>query len=232
MGDRYAPAARSTPFKVCCIQSREEAETALAAGASAIGLVAEMPSGPGPISDALIADIAAAMRGRVRTVLLSSRTDAAGLIHHVRSTGCDTLQIVDHVGREVRAAVREALPQVAIWQVLHVEGEASLDLVSALADGADALLLDSGSPAAATRQLGGTGRAHDWSISARIVTASPVPVWLAGGLSPANARQAVEQVRPFGLDICSGLRTAGALQPDRLAAFASLLSEPSHVEAT
>lgn len=231
MGDRYAPAARSSPFKVCCIQSREEAETALAAGAAAIGLVAEMPSGPGPISDDRIAAIAAGMRGRVRTVLLSSRTDAAGLIDHVRSTGCDTLQIVDHVGQDVRAAVREALPHVAIWQVLHVEGEASTGLVAELSAGADALLLDSGSPSAATPQLGGTGRVHDWTLSGRIVAASPVPVWLAGGLTPLNAADARGTVRPHGFDVCSGLRRGGALQTDLLAAFAAALSEPVHVQA-
>lgn len=230
MRDRYAPAARSTPFKVCCIQSCNEAEAALAAGAAAIGLVAAMPSGPGPIGDQQIADIAAAMRGRIRTVLLSSRADAGGLIDHVRSTGCDTLQIVHHASPAVRAVVRAALPEIAIWQVLHVEGEDSLRLLPELAEDADALLLDSGSPSAVAPQLGGTGRTHDWSLSARIVAASPIPVWLAGGLNPQNARSALATVRPQGLDVCSGLRTGGVLQTDLLAAFASALSEHAHVE--
>lgn len=231
MGDRHAPGARPSPFKVCCIQSHDEAEAAIAAGAAAIGLVAAMPSGPGPISDALIGSIAAAMRGRVRTVLLSSRTDPAGLISHVRETGCDTLQIVDHVSADVRAVVRAGVPDVAIWQVLHVEGAGALDLLADLTTHADALLLDSGAPGGAAPVLGGTGRVHDWSVSARVVAASPIPVWLAGGLGPANAAEAVRAVRPFGLDVCSGLRRNGALQTDLLAAFAAALSETSDVQA-
>ena len=71
----------------------------------------------------------------------------------------------------------------------------------------------------AVAELGGTGRAHDWDISRRLVAASPVPVLLAGGLKPDNAAAAIETVRPFGLDVCSGVRTDGALDATKLTAL-------------
>jgi phosphoribosylanthranilate isomerase len=83
----------------------------------------------------------------------------------------------------------------------------------------DALLLDSGNQALAVKELGGTGRRHDWAISRTIVEAASVPVWLAGGLTADNVAEAVATVRPFGLDVCSGVRVAGALDEGTLAAF-------------
>ena len=72
---------------------------------------------------------------------------------------------------------------------------------------------------AAVKELGGTGRVHDWATSRRIRESVPVPVLLAGGLNPGNAREAFERVRPAGLDVCSGLRLNGRLDAERLRAF-------------
>jgi phosphoribosylanthranilate isomerase len=83
----------------------------------------------------------------------------------------------------------------------------------------DALLLDSGNPSLATKELGGTGRAHDWAVSRRIRDAVGVPVYLAGGLNPQNVRKAIAQVQPFGVDVCSGLRTDGRLDAVKLEEF-------------
>jgi phosphoribosylanthranilate isomerase len=85
----------------------------------------------------------------------------------------------------------------------------------------DALLLDSGNQSLPVKELGGTGRTHDWSVSRRIVEAAPVPVYLAGGLTPDNVGEAVRRVRPFGVDVCSGVRSGGRLDEARLAAFAA-----------
>jgi phosphoribosylanthranilate isomerase len=82
-----------------------------------------------------------------------------------------------------------------------------------------AFLLDSGRPNAATPELGGTGRQHDWTISAEFVEASQLPVFLAGGLSPANVGEAIRQVKPFGVDLSSGVRTEGRLDERKLTAF-------------
>jgi phosphoribosylanthranilate isomerase len=210
-------------LKVCCIMSREEAALAIAHGAHAIGLVGAMPSGPGPIDDATIAEIARAAPPAVGTFLLTSRTEAGAIIDHVRLTGVNTVQIVDAVEPAVYRALRASLPAVKLVQVIHVEDESAIDAANAAAAHVDALLLDSGRPKAAIRELGGTGRAHDWRVSARIVAQCGRPVFLAGGLNPGNVGAAVARVRPFGVDLCSGLRSDGRLDAAKLGAFVAAL---------
>ena len=83
----------------------------------------------------------------------------------------------------------------------------------------DALLLDSGNPSLAVKELGGTGRTHDWKLSRRIRDSVSIPVFLAGGLTPSNVADAVAAVEPFGLDVCSGVRSDGNLDPVKLRAF-------------
>ena len=210
--------AARTLLKVCCISSVAEMRAAVSAGADAIGLVGRMPSGPGVISDAQIAEIVSATPPAVLPFLLSSETTAAGLSDHIRRTGARVLQIVSHVSPSVYPALRAALPPgTLVVQVIHVEGEASAALARAYGGLADALLLDSGRPSAG--ELGGTGRTHNWSVSAQIVAASPVPVFLAGGLRAGNVAAAVSAVRPAGVDLCSGVRTDGRLDPEKLSAF-------------
>lgn len=206
-------------IKICCIQDLAEAELAARAGAWALGLVAEMPSGQGPISDARIAEIARAAPPGVETFLLTSRVRAGDIIEHHRVCRTSTLQLVDAVAQADLAQIRRALPGVRLVQVVHVTGPEALDQAAALAGRVDALLLDSGQPDAAVRELGGTGRTHDWSLSREIVRRSALPVWLAGGLRPENVGQAIRQVRPWGVDLCSGIRVDGRLDPSRLDAF-------------
>lgn len=208
-----------TRIKVCCIASVAEARLAASLGASALGLVAAMPSGPGPIDDALIATIATHVPPPVSRFLLTSRTAPSDVVAHVRATHVDTVQLVDAVPEATYAALREALPHVRIVQVLHVEGEAQIAEARRAAPHVHALLLDSGRPSAKVKELGGTGRVHDWSVSAEIVRAVDVPVFLAGGLRADNVGEAIRAVRPYGVDICSGVRTQGALSEEKLRAF-------------
>jgi phosphoribosylanthranilate isomerase len=204
-------------IKICCISSLEEARLAVACGAHALGLVGRMPSGPGVISDETIADIARAAPPPVATFLLTCETGAEAIIAHARRTHTSVLQLVDAVSPETYGAIRAALPSVKIVQVLHVRGADTLDEARASAPHVDALLLDSGNPTLAVKELGGTGRVHDWAVSRRIVEESPVPVFLAGGLNPDNVARALAEVRPYGLDICSGVRSDGRLDGDKLA---------------
>jgi phosphoribosylanthranilate isomerase len=208
-------------LKVCCIASVDEARIAVAAGAHALGLVGEMPSGPGPIPDDLIRDIAAAVPPGVSRFLLSSRETGDGLADHARSVGVDVLQIVRHIAPAAYPALRRRSPGVRLVQVVHVEDEGAIGLAREYAALADALLLDSGRPSSA--EFGGTGRAHDWSVSRRIVQAAGKPVFLAGGLNAGNVAEAVRQVRPYGVDLCSGVRTDGALDQAKLAGFTAAL---------
>ena len=210
--------------KVCCISSIDEAHRAVQAGAAVLGLVSAMPSGPGVIDDAMVADIAAAMRGRpVRTFLLTARTRALDIAAQHAAAGTTTLQLVDHVPHDDLRRLRGLLPGVELVQVIHVTGESALAEASQVAPLVDAILLDSGNPALAVKELGGTGRTHDWALSREIVESVSVPVYLAGGLHPLNVADAVRQVRPFGVDVCSGLRTDGALDQSKVSAFVEAL---------
>ncbi|MEP6906298.1 MAG: phosphoribosylanthranilate isomerase [Gemmatimonadales bacterium] len=208
-----------TRVKICCMASVEEARTAVRMGARAVGLVSRMPSGPGPIEEELIAAIVATVPRGVETFLLTSETTADAIIAQQKRTGASTLQLVDRVDDSAHRAIRVALPGIKIVQVIHVSGEESLDEAIAIAPDVDALLLDSGNPSLPVKELGGTGRRHDWSISRRIVEASPVPVWLAGGLKASNVAEAIRGVRPFGVDVCSGVRTDGRLDLEKLNSF-------------
>lgn len=205
--------------KICCISSPEEARMAISFGAAALGLVGQMPSGPGVISDARIAEIAGQTPPGVATFLLSSETNGPALVAHQQRTHTSTLQLVDRVPTDTYATIRAALPALKIVQVVHVLDEHSVAEALAAAGHVDALLLDSGNPNLGIKELGGTGRTHDWSLSRRIVEQSPVPVYLAGGLHAGNVREAIDKVQPFGLDLCSGVRTQGALDPYRLEQF-------------
>ncbi len=213
--------------KICCIASVEEAALAVGHGAAALGLVGRMPSGPGVIGDALIAEIAASVPPPIATFLLTSETEPDAIVDHVRRCGTNTVQIVDAVDPEAYRILRRAVPGVKIVQVIHVTGPEACAEAKARAPLVDALLLDSGRPRARNRELGGTGRVHDWSLSRRIVTEVSRPVFLAGGLRPANAAAAYHEVRPFGLDICTGVRPDGHLDPERLRDFFLALAAPA-----
>ena len=206
-----------TRIKICCIASIDEAQLAIAAGADALGLVAAMPSGPGPIPDARIAQIAAWTPPPVATFLLTSETTAQRIAEHVRATQPSTVQIVGHIEPDEVAQLACLLPHVRRVQVIHVEGPEALALIPAYAPHVHAFLLDSGRPGALVPELGGTGRTHDWSVSARFVRASPRPVFLAGGLDANNVMEALRQVRPYGIDLCSRVRTDGKLDVMKLA---------------
>lgn len=206
--------------KVCCISSVDEARLAIRHGAAALGLVSKMPSGPGPIPEPLIAEIAASIPPPIGSFLLTSEQDVAVIVEQQRRCRVNTIQLVDRIENGSYRDLRAELPGVSLVQVIHVTGEESFDEACRSAkDGVDALLLDSGDQRLAVRLLGGTGRTHNWSVSQRIVEAVPVPVFLAGGLTPENVADAIRAVRPFGVDVCSGLRTGGQLDETKLAAF-------------
>jgi phosphoribosylanthranilate isomerase len=205
--------------KICCIRSIEEAHLAIRHGASAIGLVSAMPSGPGVIDESTVAEIAASIAPPIATFLLTCLTQADAIIDQQRRCGTNTLQLVDAVPMSTYATLRRALPGISIVQVIHVRDGDSVREACAIAPLVDALLLDSGNPALVIKELGGTGRVHDWNLSRRIVNECGKPVFLAGGLRADNVAAAINAVRPFGVDLCSGVRSDDHLDEARLASF-------------
>lgn len=216
--------AKKPRIKVCCIADAQEAADAIAYGASAIGLVGDMPSGPGPISDREIFRIAQTVPPPIATFLLTSQQTSQGIIDHHRRTKTNTIQIVDELTDRAYHDIKAALPNVKLVQVIHVIGEESVDEAAELAEYVDAILLDSGNPKLAVKELGGTGRRHDWRLSKKIVETCGRPVFLAGGLNADNVRNAIETVQPFGVDLCSGVRTDGKLDLRKLEAFFDAVS--------
>jgi len=205
--------------KICCIATEQEAADAVSFGASAIGLVGKMPSGPGPISDEEIFAIAKTVPPPIGTFLLTSEQTSHGILEHHFRTLTNTIQIVDELPQRDYANIRAVAANIKLVQVIHVTGEESVDEACELAEHVDAILLDSGNPKLAVKELGGTGRQHDWRLSRRIIETCGKPVFLAGGLNADNVREAIETVQPFGLDLCSGVRTDGKLDLRKLEQF-------------
>lgn len=209
--------------KVCCIQDEGEAGTAIRLGASALGLVSAMPSGPGVIAEEAIARIAARVPPGVATFLLTSLRDSAGIAAQHLWLRTTAVQLVDSLEPGAYGDLRRALPGIGLVQVVHVTGPQSVDEAIAVAPHVDAILLDSGNPSLAVKELGGTGRRHDWTLSRRMREALPVPIYLAGGLRPENVAEAIETVGPFALDVCTGVRTDGRLDAAKLERFMAAL---------
>lgn len=218
------PVSGPHPYiKICCISSLEEAQTAIGLGASALGLVSEMPSGPGVINQSEIASIAGHVAKNaptsIATFLLTAKQNAEEIIEQHQECGTTTLQLVDKVAIEELKKLRLALPAIKLVQVIHVSGETSIDEALTVQAHVDALLLDSGNQQLSVKELGGTGRTHNWDISARLVERAKVPVFLAGGLHSENVGQAMQRVNPYGLDLCSGVRTNNRLDSEKLKNF-------------
>jgi phosphoribosylanthranilate isomerase len=214
-------ATRTPRVKICCIGSVQEAAMAVEAGASALGLVSHMPSGPGVISDELIGEIAATVPPAIGTFLLTSRQSVREIVAQQRSCRTNTIQICDHLTTGTHRELKQALPGIAVVQVIHVTGPESVEEATRVASSVDAVLLDSGNQKLAVKELGGTGKTHDWSLSRTIREQVGIPLFLAGGLTPENVGQAIEEVGPFGVDVCSGVRTDGMLEAAKLKRFFS-----------
>lgn len=208
-----------TRVKICCISSTDEAKLAIQYGASAIGLVGKMPSGPGIIDDELIHQIAKSIPPPISTFLLTSETDSTAIIAHHKKVNTSTIQIVDALTDRQYHLIKEELPNVKLVQVIHVLDENSVDEAIEISELVDAILLDSGNPNLATKVLGGTGKTHNWELSRKIRENIDIPVFLAGGINKDNVNQAIEIVQPFGIDLCSSVRTNGQLDESKLDAF-------------
>jgi len=212
-------------IKICCISSKQEAETAIACGASAIGLVGNMPSGPGVIDDNLILEIAKSVPPPIATFLLTSETDAVSIVQHYKMTYTSTIQIVDTLTDNGYEDIRSQLPYVKLVQVIHVIDEKSVSEAIRVSKYVDAILLDSGNPNLQVKELGGTGRTHNWELSREIREKLDIPIFLAGGLNAENVREAIKIVQPFGLDLCSSVRTDGKLDRKKLVEFFKAIND-------
>lgn len=212
-------------IKICCISSIDEAKMAVDHGADALGLVGHMPSGPGVIEDEIIFQIARSVPPPISTFLLTSETHPKNIISHYKRVYTTTIQIVDELEKREYELLRNELPYVKLVQVIHVIDSNSVTEAIEISKYVDAILLDSGNPKLAVKELGGTGRIHNWELSREIRESIPIPLFLAGGINKDNVRQAIEKVKPFGLDLCNSVRTNGKLDPTKLKDFFNAVSK-------
>jgi len=217
----------SPRVKICCISSVAEAKQAIDHGATAIGLVGPMPSGPGVIDDDTIRQITKQVSAPISTFLLTSSTKTDDIITQHRRVQTTTIQLVDELPLHDYEVLRRELPHISLVQVIHVLDHSSVQQAKDVAQYVDAILLDSGNPKLAIKELGGTGRTHDWNLSRRIRDSVLVPVYLAGGLHKDNVREAISTVQPYGVDVCSGVRTSGKLDAQKLKDFCSAVRSVS-----
>ena len=208
-----------TRIKICCIASIAEARLAVKYGASAVGLVSEMPSGPGVITEEIILQIAEVVPPAVSTFLLTSKQNVDEIIMQHRRCKTNTIQICDRITSGTYMELKSALPGIKIVQVVHIRNEESIQEAVVVSKYVDGILLDSGNQNIPVKELGGTGRTHNWMVSKQIVQSVNVPVFLAGGLNSENVADAIHLVKPFGVDICSGVRTNGKLDEKKLRLF-------------
>jgi phosphoribosylanthranilate isomerase len=188
-------------------------------GASALGLVSAMPSGPGPIDEELIQQIAAHIPPAISSFLLTCKEEVESIVEQQKRLRVNTVQICDRLQKGAHRRLREAMPGISIVQVIHVTGSESVREAVEVAPDVDAILLDSGNQSLAIKELGGTGRTHDWKLSKQIRETINLPLFLAGGLNAGNVAEAIREVAPFGLDVCSGVRTDGKLDESKLRDF-------------
>ncbi|NNF22858.1 MAG: phosphoribosylanthranilate isomerase [Saprospiraceae bacterium] len=207
--------------KVCCIKSNDEADLAIHCGAYALGLVGPMPSGPGPISPEEAGIICSYVSGKVNTFYLTSKIELNEIVNEYNLVKSSHLQLTDSTTTETRKALKIQFPNLMIVQVVHVSGEGTLTKAKTFEKESDFLLLDSGAPGKAVKELGGTGRIHNWEISKQIVRNARIPVFLAGGLNASNVKDAINHVNPYGLDLCSGIRTEDKLDKRKIKFFFS-----------
>lgn len=205
--------------KICCISSIQEAHTAIEYGASALGLVGKMPSGPGVIDDNLISEIVSVVPPPIATFLLTSETNADSIITHYKKVNSSVIQIVDTLIDGNYQKIKDELPGVKLVQVIHVLDKKSVEEAVEVSAFVDAVLLDSGNPLLKVKELGGTGRTHNWELSKEIRENINIPLFLAGGINKDNVKEAIEFVQPFGIDLCSSVRTNGKLDERKLGEF-------------
>src|SRR5580658_6435721 len=113
---------RTPRVKICCIGSIDEAALAVEFGASAVGLVSSMPSGPGVIGDELIAKIAATVPPAIGTFLLTSRQSVDEIVAQQRLCRTNTIQICDRLSRGAHRELKEALPEFLLCRLFMLPG--------------------------------------------------------------------------------------------------------------
>ncbi len=213
--------------KVACIRNPEEARRAVSFGAAAIGMAAETAAGGPHLTQTEITEIVASIPKSIGTFLMTTRRSPVELAELARSAGVNTIQLWDVPEPEAYSHLRSAVPGISIVQSIPVVDEGAIEQAVQVSSRVDALLLDSAHRSVPVRWEEQHGRTHDWQVSRRIAEAVDVPVILSGGLTARNVADAIRAVRPYGVEVCTGVRTRGALDTTLLVQFFEVLDRIS-----
>lgn len=211
--------------KICGIRDLDEARMAVSFGADALGFLVGLNYRTDDELDLRAAQrLMAEIPPFVSSVLVTHQVDLNWVAQACQQSGCTIVQLHGDFALAQIPELRGMVPNVRIIKTVSVVDERAITHAALAAQQADAVLLDSRT---ATR-IGGTGRVHDWAISARIVQAIEKPVILAGGLKPDNVGNAIEVVKPFAVDVNSGVEFPdGSKSPQKLENFISLAKGPA-----
>jgi len=202
-----------TRAKICGIRDDGARDVAVAAGADAVGFVVEIPRSKRSIDRGKAKHLIEGLPPFVSSVIVVEPESVAEAANLALDTGADVIQVNDSLSFEDLATLKEMVPTRVVATVPARPG--GLDHARRMAEVADAILLDS----LEEGKLGGTGTVHDWNLSADLVRKVDVPVILAGGLNPENVAAAIKTVRPYAVDVSSGVETDGAKDPKKIEAF-------------
>ncbi|MFW6039529.1 MAG: phosphoribosylanthranilate isomerase [Gemmatimonadota bacterium] len=205
--------------KVSCLRSPEEARRAVSFGAAAIGIASGVPGSTEELDDDQIAAVTASVRDDIGTFLLTALEDPNEIAAKAERCGVNTVQLWEALPPEAYIELRRAAPGLSVAQSIHMGEGNPVERALEMAGVADALVLGSTNPEPPFRWTSPHGRTHDWEASRRIVAAVNVPVILSGGLTRRNVADAVRLVRPYGVEVCSGVRTDGGLDTSLLVQF-------------
>jgi phosphoribosylanthranilate isomerase len=204
-----------TRVKICGIRSLADMQIAVEQGADAIGvLVGQLHSSSDFLTPKLAAEIFVSTPPFVTTVLVTHIEDPDAVLALAETVPSAAVQLHSDLEVNLLRSLRHALAPRKIIGKVSVEGPGALDRARELDQQVDAILLDSINRTKG--QVGGTGTTHDWGISAEIVKQVSIPVILAGGLTPANVRDAIGRVQPWAVDVNSGVRNSSGLKDRNL----------------
>jgi len=189
--------------KICGIRSLDEAKEVIEAGADALGFHVELDHSRCPVAAATASGIISKLPPFISSVVVTSETDPKKLLLIMKSTGATTLQLHKEVSPETVNAVKSVFFNTKIYVAISVTSDESIAIAKNFENSADTVILDSVNKETGAR--GGTGKTHDWSISRKIVESTSLRVILAGGLNPGNVVDAIKAVRPYAVDVNSGV---------------------------
>ena len=200
--------------KICGTTSVADARMAADAGADYSGVVVEVPFSERSVPINVATEIA--RQTPISTVILVFDRPTDWIKKAAAQIKPFAIQLLGHEPPNQVAELKGTL-SCEVWKSLFLptENDPAADVQAIAAQieayinaGADALLFDTAEFTDGKARFGGTGKQSDWNLSAQLIQASPVPAFLSGGIRPENVQKAIETVRPYGVDLCSGVEAS------------------------